>query len=124
MPRFSARGSRRRARCTDEDAWKRIVIRKRSRIDVEDRNLGFAFEKCTQRTRVGGGQPFLRNDHAIAAARSRQPMRELDEVDVEIGDAVVARERPQRELACGRELLLADVWGIAQDCVELWPCDR
>jgi len=51
-------------------------------------------------------------------------MRELEEVHVQIGDAVIARVATQRLLRRRCELLLADVRRVADDRIEPIPRER
>jgi len=76
-------------------------------------------EERTQRSPVSRGQPLVRQHEAIAAAGPEDAVRELDEVDVEVGDAIEHLERAQPQLV--RDALLTDVRRIADHRVERIP---
>ena len=103
------------------DHRKRIVIRERVRIDVGERDGRLAVEQRAQRSAICGGEPLLRHDDAEPI---REPMCELDEIDVQIGAAVIAGERAQGALGLGRELLLPNVRRIADHRVDARPVER
>ena len=120
------------ARCADragDDAREGIRVgeQRHAAAEVDEPfDARFAGQELTQRPTVRRGHPLVRHDHAVAATRPHDPMHELHEVDVEIGDAVVAREPPE----CGllrTQPLLAHVRRIRDTRVErrrARPVDR
>ena len=97
-----------------DDARERICIREQRQpaAEIDDAlDARLAREQLAQRPAVRCGHPLVRDDQAIAPAGTHDPVRELDEVDVEIGDAVVARESAQRAPCCVAEPLLVVTYG-------------